>query len=329
MVEELKVEEESTKFITPGSYTIGGVDYTITKTLVTKNGEDVGSVDSNGKITMSVSEDVTYDISVVKDGTLTLLEKSGATAKTYKGKFLFTGKTNTTLKNTADDSDTIQFTQNAEISVIPDGTYEIDGTDYTISGSAVTKVSDGSGAGSVGSDGIVTVNKSDSETIKITVFDDLSVELLKTTTSDGETTKKFYKGAFEDNIATLKKDGTDSTDTVVIKKKAQSSGSGEGEGESGSGGTTGGTGTGDGSSAECADIILADGTIIPGTTATLTDEQKANAIGIVISQFQIPGETEQTADGTGNRPEGHEEGNHGLPEEDHGAVQQAVRGYAG
>ncbi len=234
MVEELKVEEESTKFITPGSYTIGGVDYTITKTLVTKNGEDVGSVDSNGKITMSVSEDVTYDISVVKDGTLTLLEKSGATTKTYKGKFLFTGKTNTTLKNTADDSDTIQFTQNAEIAVIPDGTYEIDGTDYTISGSAVTKVSDGSGAGSVGSDGIVTVNKSDSETIKITVFDDLSVELLKTTTSDGETTKKFYKGAFEDSTATLKKDGTDSTDTVVIKKKAQSNGSGEGEGESGS-----------------------------------------------------------------------------------------------
>ena len=82
MVEELKVEEESTKFITPGSYTIGGVDYTITKTLVTKSGEDVGSVDSNGKITMSVSEDVTYDISVVKDGTLTLLEKSGAAAKT-------------------------------------------------------------------------------------------------------------------------------------------------------------------------------------------------------------------------------------------------------
>ncbi len=230
MVEELKVEEESTKFITPGSYTIGGVDYTITKTLVTKNGEDVGSVDSNGKITMSVSEDVTYDISVVKDGTLTLFEKSGATAKTYKGKFLFTGKTNTTLKNTADDSDTIQFTQNAEIAVIPEGTYEIDGTDYTISGSAVTKVSDGSGAGSVGSDGIVTVNKSDSETIKITVFDDLSVELLKTTTSDGETTKKFYKGAFEDSTATLKKDGTDSTDTVVIKKKAQSSGNGDGEG---------------------------------------------------------------------------------------------------
>ncbi len=219
MVEELKVQGEL-KFLTPGSYTISGTDYTIMKTLVTKNGESAGTVDSNGLVTINVDSSTTYEITVLKDGTLTLVKNDSSSVVTYVGKFTFKTKTETTLKNTADASDTIVFVMNAEIGALPDGTYEIDGTNYTISDKTVTKESDGSSAGSVGSDGIVTVNKSESEGLTITVFGDYSVEALKTTTADGETTKKFYKGAFESSIATLKKDGTDDSDTLVIKKIA-------------------------------------------------------------------------------------------------------------
>lgn len=82
----------------------------------------------------------------------------------------------------------------------------------------------------LGDDGKITINKSDSETWVIT-YDDSNIELVKTVTENGSTTTTTYKGSLSGgNLVNT----ADENDKLTIAKEESSSGMNEnGTGENG------------------------------------------------------------------------------------------------